>query len=153
RRLERSILKASVDAATRVADLPEALAAWGSGLGAGGPRSASEAIDLGRKLVDNPKLKRIATAFGRMRESALAVRRRVFERADQEIHEVRPASSLDDLARLVPQELLALGHPILRRDFHRRLLDGGLQAYALRGLDSRGRGPLIICLDVSSSMA
>ncbi|HZR85002.1 MAG TPA: VWA domain-containing protein [Candidatus Binatia bacterium] len=152
-KLDRALRKASADAATRVADLPDALSTWGRGLGAGGSHDPARAIDLGRRLADNKKLKRLAAVFGRMRESALAVRRKVFERADEELHEVRPARGLDDLARLVPHELIALSHPLLRRDFQRRLLDGGVQSYALRGVDQRGRGPLVLCLDVSSSMA
>jgi uncharacterized protein with von Willebrand factor type A (vWA) domain len=152
-KLDSSLETAAAEATTRVADLPDALAAWGRGLGTGGANDPGKAIDLGRRLADNKKLRRLAALFGRMRESALAVRRKVFERADEELHEVRPARGLDDLARLVPHELVALSHPLLRRDFHRRLLDGGVQAYALRGVDARGRGPLVLCLDVSSSMA
>ncbi|MFM7142498.1 MAG: vWA domain-containing protein, partial [Alphaproteobacteria bacterium] len=152
-RLDRGLRRAAAEAATRVADLPEALAAWGGGLGAGGGHDPGRAIDLGRRLADDRRMRRLAQLFGRMRESALALRRRVFEQADQELHDVRPARGLDDLARLVPAELVSLRHPLLRRDFHRRLLDGGLAAWSLRGEDARGRGPMVVCLDVSSSMA
>jgi uncharacterized protein with von Willebrand factor type A (vWA) domain len=58
-----------------------------------------------------------------------------------------------DIERLLPPELLALHHPLLRRDFARRLVEGRLLSYALRGPDERGRGPMIVCLDGSSSMA
>lgn len=152
-RLGKSVLGAAAQAATRVHDLPEALASWGRGLGTGGRLDAGQRIDLGRRLADNPKLQKLARAFGRMRDNALAVRRRVLDRADQETFEVGRHRSLDDLARLVPHELLALGHPLLRRDFHRRLLDGGLLTYSLRGLDSHGHGPMVVCLDTSSSMS
>lgn len=151
--LERKMATAAAHAAKQLHDLPEATSAWGHGLGAGGPRDPAKSIDLGRRLAGNPKLKRLAQVFGRMREHALAVRRRVLDRADQELYEVGLQRSLDDLARLVPHELLAFSHPVLRRDFQRRLLDGGLQTYALRGIDGRGHGPLVVCLDTSSSMA
>jgi uncharacterized protein with von Willebrand factor type A (vWA) domain len=85
-----------------------------------------------------------------MREQALALRRRPFERASEEVFEVKLGS---DLERLLPPELLALHHPILRRDFARRLVEGRLLSYALRGADERGRGPMIVCLDGSGSMA
>jgi uncharacterized protein with von Willebrand factor type A (vWA) domain len=134
-------------------DLPEALSAWGRGLGASGPHDAAQSIDLGKRLCGAPKLKRLVQLFGRMRERALALRHRVLERADEELYEVGLHRSLDDLARLVPHELLALTHPLLRRDFRRRMLDGGLETYALRGVDARGRGPLVVCLDTSGSMA
>lgn len=152
-RLDRTLLAAAARAATRVQDLPDALAAWGRGLGAGAPQDAGASVDLGRRLADNPKLKRLVRVFGRVRDEALAVRRRVVDRADQELHEIAPIASLEDLSRLVPRELLALSHPLLRRDFQRRLLEGELSSYRLRGDDARGRGEGIICLDVSSSMS
>ena len=152
-RLERSLLGAAAQAATRVQDLPDALSEWGRGLGAGGKLDAGQRIDLGRRLADNPKLKKLARVFGRMRDNALAVRRKVFERADQEMFEVGRNRSLDDIARLVPHELVALSHPVLRKDVLRRLLDGGLLTYSLRGVDSHGHGPMVLCLDTSSSMS
>ena len=123
---------------------------WGAGLGAGGRASAGRQIELGRRLATNPKLRKLAALVGRMREQALALRRRPLERANEEAFEVRLGS---DLARLLPPELLALHHPLLRRDFARRFVEGRLLSYALRGPDERGRGPMIVCLDGSSSMA
>jgi len=100
--------------------------------------------------VRNPKLRKLAALVGRMREQALALRKRPFERTSEEVFEVRLGSELE---RLLPPELLALHHPLLRRDFARRLVEGRLLSYALRGADERGRGPMIVCLDGSSSMA
>jgi uncharacterized protein with von Willebrand factor type A (vWA) domain len=152
-RLDRSLLGAAAKAATKVQDLPDALASWGRGLGAGAPKDAGASVDLGRRLADNPKLKRLAKIFGRVRDEALAARRRVLDRADQEMHEIGPIATLEDLSRLVPRELVALSHPLLRRDFQRRLLEGELLTYRLRGVDARGRGSVVVCLDVSSSMS
>lgn len=152
-RLEKSLLGAAADAAMKVQDLPEALSSWGRGLGAGGKLDAGQRIDLGRRLADNEKLQKLAKVFGRMRENALSVRKKVLDRADQEMFEVGRHRSLDDVARLVPHELVALSHPLLRRDFQRRLLDGGLLTYSLKGVDSHGHGPIVVCLDTSSSMA
>src|SRR5207245_5259067 len=87
---------------------------------------------------------------GRMREQAFALRKRSFERTSEELFEVRLGS---DLERLLPPELLALHPPQLRRDFARRLVEGRLLSYSLRGADQRGRGPMIVCLDGSGSMA
>lgn len=152
-RLEKSILGAGADAATKVEDLPDALSSWGQGLGAGGKLDAGQRIDLGRRLADNKKLQKLAKVFGRMRENALAVRRKVLDRADQEMFEVGRHRSLDDIARLVPHELVQLNHPLLKRDFQRRLLDGGLLTYSLKGVDTHGHGPIVVCLDTSSSMS
>jgi len=153
KRLDQRITGAAAVAATKVADLPEEVHAWGRGVGAGGPSSAGQAIDLGRRLASNPKLRKLAGLVGRMRERAMALRRRVLDRADQEVYEIGLHRSLDDLSRMVPHDQLAMSHPVLRRDFYRRLLDGGLLTYALRGTGEHGRGPLVVCLDTSSSMA
>src|SRR4029077_12249767 len=102
--------------------------------GAGGRRWSGRKIEPGRRLASNPKLRKLAAVVGRMRQHALALRRRPFERASEEVFEVRHGA---DLERLLPPELLALPHPVLRRDFARRLLDGELLSYALRGAEER----------------
>lgn len=123
---------------------------WGTGLGAGGRHSPGRQIELGRRLATNPKLRRLAALVGRMRAQALALRRTSLERPSDEVFDVELGRTLD---RLLPPELLALRHPALRRDLLRRLAEGQLLSYRLRGTDERGRGPMIVCLDGSSSMA
>src|SRR5712691_9825688 len=141
---------AAAGLARQLAEAGQESESWGTGLGAGGRTSPGRKIELGRRLATNPKLRKLAAAVGRMREHALALRRSPFERASEEVFEVRLGS---DLERLLPPELLALHHPLLRRDFARRLVEGRLLSYSLRGADQRGRGPMIVCLDGSGSMA
>lgn len=123
---------------------------WSLQLGSGGRSSASAQMELGKKLAGNSKLKKLAHMVGRMREQALALRRTLFERANAEMYEVGIGA---ELSRLLPHELLALRHPLLRRDFARRFVDAELLQYALRAIEEKGRGPMIVCLDGSSSMA
>lgn len=136
--------------ASVVDDAADEAQSWGRALGAGGSGSAGRSLELGRRLAHNPKLRKLARLLGQMREQALALRRRLFERRDQEVYEVTAGA---DLARMLPQELVSLGHPELHRDWRRRYVEGELLQYALRGSDERGRGPMVVCLDVSSSMA
>ncbi len=123
---------------------------WSTGLGSGGRSSPGRQIELGRRLATNPKLRRLGAAVGRMRALALALRKRSVERASEETYAVEMGREIE---RLLPPELLALRHPVLKRDFARRLIEGRLLSYQLRGVDERGRGPMIVCLDGSSSMA
>jgi uncharacterized protein with von Willebrand factor type A (vWA) domain len=123
---------------------------WSQQLGSGGLSSAGAQIELGKKLADNAKLKKLGQLVGRMRTQALALRQKLFERANAEMYEVGIGA---ELSRLLPPELLALRHPLLRRDFNRRFLDAELLLYALRAVEEKGRGPMIVCLDGSSSMA
>jgi uncharacterized protein with von Willebrand factor type A (vWA) domain len=123
---------------------------WGIHLGSGERSRPGTQIELGKKLADNPKLKQLGRMVGRMRAYALALRRKMFERADSEMYEVGTGA---ELSRLLPHELLALRHPVLRRDFARRFLDAELLQYALRAPDDKGKGPMVVCIDGSSSMA
>lgn len=123
---------------------------WGAQIGGGVRLSAGERIDLGRKLTANAKLKKLAQMVGRMREQARALRRSLFERASTEVYDVSVGA---ELSRLLPHELSSLRHPILKRDFARRYVDAELLQYALRDQEQKGRGPMIVCLDGSSSMA
>ena len=133
-----------------LSETAEEAQSWGTGLGAGGRHSPGRQIELGRRLASNPKLRRLAALVGRMRQQALALRRSTLERASEEVFDVELGRTLD---RLLPPELLALRHPLLRRDLLRRMAEGQLLSYRLRGTDERGRGPMIVCLDGSSSMA
>jgi uncharacterized protein with von Willebrand factor type A (vWA) domain len=161
----RRVAQALGDAAGRrqprvAAQLERALAAlesarddaeqWSTQFGGGHQSSPAAQLELGHQLARNPKLKRMAQLVGRMRESARALRRTLYERANAEVFAVGQGA---DLSRLLPPELLSLRHPVLRRDFRRRLLDGELLVYALRAREQRGRGPMVVCLDGSSSMA
>ena len=84
-----------------------------------------------------------------MKRQALALRRKNFERATDEVFEVGIGA---ELSRLLPHELVSLQHPLLRQDFIRRFVDNELLQYDLRGVEAQGKGPLIVCLDGSSSM-
>lgn len=123
---------------------------WGAQVGGGMRLSAGAKVELGKKLAVNAKLKKLAQMVGRMRAQARALRRSLFERANAEVYDVGLGA---ELSRLLPHELLSLRHPLLRRDFARRYVDAGLLQYALRDQEQRGRGPMIVCVDGSSSMA
>jgi uncharacterized protein with von Willebrand factor type A (vWA) domain len=117
--------------------------------GQGGRLSAGERLDLGRHLARNKKLGELARLVGRFKQDARALRRKTLERGVAEAYDVERGS---ELGRLIPAELLALHHSSLRRDFGRRLLEGELLQYRLREEEQKGKGPMVVCIDVSSSM-
>jgi len=123
---------------------------WSMHLGSGARSSPGAQIELGKQLADNAKLKKLGQMVGRMRRQALALRRKLFERANEEMYEIGLGA---ELSRLLPHELLALRQPVLRRDFTRRFIEDQLLQYALRANEEKGKGPMIVCLDGSSSMA
>lgn len=150
---ERNRARIDAQAQQVVHDLEQATSeadSWSARLGGGEQSSPGAQIELGKKLAENAKLKKLGQMVGRMRAQALALHRKIFERANEEMYEIGTGA---ELSRLLPHELLTLRHPLLRRDFARRLLDAELLQYNLRGIDDKGRGPMIVCVDASSSMA
>ena len=117
--------------------------------GQGGRLSSAERLELGRHLARNRKLGELARLVGRFKQDARALRRNTLERGVTEAYDVERGA---DLGRLIPAELLALHHPGLRRDLGRRLLEGELLQYRLREEEQKGKGPMVVCIDVSSSM-
>ncbi|MGE0822591.1 MAG: VWA domain-containing protein [Candidatus Binatia bacterium] len=124
--------------------------AWSLAFGSGHKSSPGRQLELGKHLAGNEKLKQLAQMVGRMKEHALALRRKIFERTDEELFEVSAGA---EVSRLLPNELMTLHHPVLRKDFMRRFVDHQLLQYSLRGIEEKGKGPVVVCLDGSSSMA
>ncbi|MGC4122596.1 MAG: VWA domain-containing protein [Myxococcales bacterium] len=141
-------------AASRLAeDLPrldESVDSFSRSVGASGPRSAGERLKLAEKLEQSEKLRALAALAGAFRADARAVRRKNRERAATEVYRVGSGA---EIGRLLPSELVALRHPLRRRDFLRRLIEEQLSQYDLRGDDRHGRGPVVVCVDGSGSMA
>jgi uncharacterized protein with von Willebrand factor type A (vWA) domain len=140
----------AIKVAQELEDATEQAESWGSSLGSGQRSPPGEKLELGKRLAGNEKLKKLARMIGRMKFHALALRKKVFERSSEEVLEVERG---DSIHRLLPHEMLTLHHPILRKDFQRRFLDQELLQYSLRGVEEKGKGPMVVCLDGSSSMA
>ncbi|MDH3443948.1 MAG: hypothetical protein OEN50_08510 [Deltaproteobacteria bacterium] len=140
----------TIKVAQQLEDAAEEAETWGDTIGTGQRSPPGQKLELGKRLAGNEKLKKLARMVGRMKLQSLALRKKVFERASEEVLEVEQG---DSLHRLLPHELLSLHHPVLRKDFYRRYLDQELIQYSLRGIEEKGKGPMIVCLDGSSSMS
>ena len=140
----------AIRAAQQLDEAAEEAERWGAAVGAGGRLPADRRLELGRRLAGNDKLKKLIRMVGRMKSHALALRKRTFERANEELYSVEQGGALE---RLLPQELVTLRHPLLHRDFQRRLLEKELLQYNLRGMEEKRKGPVVVCLDGSSSMS
>jgi uncharacterized protein with von Willebrand factor type A (vWA) domain len=140
----------AIKVAQQLEDASQEAETWGDTLGTGERSPPGQKLELGKRLAGNEKLKKLARMVGRMKLQSQALRKKVFERASEEVLEVEQG---DSFHRLLPHELLSLHHPVLRKDFYRRFLDRQLIQYSLRGIEEKGKGPMIVCLDGSSSMS
>jgi len=117
--------------------------------GQGGRMNAGQRLELGRHLARSRKLGELARLVGRMKQDARALRRKTLDRGSSEAYDIERGS---ELGRIIPSELVALNHPLLKQDFRRRLLEGEVLQYRLREDEQKGKGPMVVCIDVSSSM-
>jgi uncharacterized protein with von Willebrand factor type A (vWA) domain len=117
--------------------------------GQGGRMNAGERLELGRHLAKSRKLGELARMVGRMKQDARSIRHKTLERGVAEAYDIERGA---DLGRIIPSELIAMHHPILAIDFRRRVLESDLLQYRLRDDEQKGKGPMIVCIDVSSSM-
>jgi len=148
---KRRIREAVKEAAEEVEDIQEKVLSfsWGTGPGRQTYVEGKERFELAFQLRDNPGLKKIAELAGRMRRIALAKQRSRVKHAPSEIYDVETGA---DLSRLLPVELVGLKSPARKKDFYRRFSEGKLLQYRLRGRETEGRGPVVVCLDSSGSM-
>jgi uncharacterized protein with von Willebrand factor type A (vWA) domain len=140
----------AIKVAQELEDAAQEADTWGDTIGTGERTPPGQKLELGKRLAGNEKLKKLARMVGRMKLQSMALRKKVFERASEEVLEVEQG---DSIHRLLPHELLMLHHRVLRKDFYRRFLDQELIQYSLRGVEEKGKGPMIVCLDGSSSMS
>jgi uncharacterized protein with von Willebrand factor type A (vWA) domain len=146
---ENRFRKEAVKVAQDLDDAAQEAESWSLAIGSGYKSSPGRQIELGKHLAGNDKLKKLAQMVGRMKQHALALRRKIFERTNEELFEVGLGN---EVSRLLPHELVTLHHPVLRKDFTRRFIEGELLLYSLRGIEEKGKGPVVVCLDGSSSM-
>jgi len=131
----------------KVDEVEDELMSWGANMGAPGERGLGEKLDLAAKLYKNEKLRKLSRIVGGLKEEMLTARKKTWAKRGSEVFDI---ASGDDIGRVIPSELLSLSHAQLRHDFHKRFVEGRLLQYYLK--EEKGRGPMVICLDGSSSM-
>lgn len=146
-RMRGRIRQALQDSQEKVEDYQEAMAAWGNDKGEIEKMDFKERLNVAETLTQNPKFKKISEMMGRFKNLANAQMATRYTHGNDEIVDI---SQGDDLENILPSELLKMKRtPTL---FYKDYLEEGLQQYNLKGVEQQGRGPMIVCLDISSSM-
>lgn len=148
RRTMRKAAKKAIEEMDAIEDAMQGMG-YGSGDGVDGMTSSANKLKLSQMLRDNDRLKRIAELAGKFRRIASQTQKSKPRRGMEEIHDVTLG---DDLARLVPAEMLNLAQPLRKLDMLRRMTEKQLVQYALRGRQREAKGPIVFCIDNSSSM-
>ncbi|MFD1929527.1 VWA domain-containing protein [Sporosarcina siberiensis] len=105
-------------------------------------------LALAEKIASTKKMKEIAEWAGRFKQ---VVRKK--QKTKRSTSMERSGVTLGNhIERLLPMELGFYIHPLTRKDFLRRFVDGQTMQYEQKGREVLGKGPIILCLDQSGSM-
>ena len=103
-------------------------------------------IQLAEKISNNEHLKSIAKWAGRFKQ--IARQKSIYHDSIE-----RSGVSLgNDIEKLLPSELALYKNESTKLDFLRRFVEGQTMQYDIKGRESLGKGPIILCLDQSGSM-
>ena len=143
-------------------------------------------VKLRELLGKLPQLQNVIQSLGRLKETdGEPILQTIIETVRQSFQvtvevptpfipmETKGVTRSDSISRMLPQEAILLGHPILKKMWHAKRAEHALVSYAVEGTDlqtiteerevqlerqesgnnkRKDRGPIIICLDTSGSM-
>jgi uncharacterized protein with von Willebrand factor type A (vWA) domain len=107
-----------------------------------------QAFALADAWADNPQLRKLSVMVGRFKRDfrAKAAKKIVGGREERTGVELG-----NDLTRVLPSELLRLGHPVLNVTFLKDYVDRSLVQYETHGEEPANLGPCLILIDLSES--
>lgn len=147
--LNKAVRQATQAGGEAAAEAQQALLNWGMD----GPSLQTLGIGDRLALLDQlrtDRFRHIGDLIGRLRHLARGRQQSALRHARDELHSITQGNAL---SRLLPAEAVLLRHPLRRRDFYRRFLEGQLQEYELRPIPREGRGPILCAIDASGSMS
>lgn len=103
---------------------------------------------IAEQVAKQDFIKKIAEMTGRFKKIAMK-KQKTKQRVTMERKEIALGQ---EIARLLPMELANFVLPKSKLDFYRRFAEQQTFIFGQKGKDTVGRGPIIICMDESSSM-
>lgn len=111
--------------------------------------SPEEALAFAETIKNNPQIQRVLELLGRMERDMRFKRTNRIVGGHEEPIDITQGA---DLSLTLPTELAKINHPLLRLDFMRRYFEHGVLMHEMIGYAEAGKGPVVVCLDVSGSM-
>lgn len=139
----------------RVDEINEIQRMLGSGSGAGDEDGTNNGMglqsvtDVWNRIKNNARLRRILNLAGRYRRCAQAKQRTKQSHGYDDMVGVELAG---EISRLLPIELSKLADEDFELDALRRLVEKQSMCREYRGIEKQGKGPIVVCVDESSSM-
>jgi uncharacterized protein with von Willebrand factor type A (vWA) domain len=148
----RSAMRAAAKKAQdTINEMDDAMATLGAGDGCGATSRVNAPPQAVRSaLQKNAKLRKILKLAGRMKSAAIAKQRSKATPGREELCDVTAG---DDIARLIPSELVNLAEAETEAVLFRRITERAAMTYELRGKVTVAEGPIILVVDESGSMS
>jgi uncharacterized protein with von Willebrand factor type A (vWA) domain len=146
----RSAARAARSASEEVTECRDGLTAFGLGPGRPGSNDPKAVAELFRRIRNDPSLRAIAALAGRYRRLAQSKQRR---KTRHGVDDVVGVELSGDLGRVLPHELAKLTEPLLEAEMLRRLVERELMCREYHACEPVAKGPIIVCVDESGSMA
>lgn len=150
RKIVKEALVSATEEVNETVEMIDAFAGWGDTSSVPTGVTPGDKMALAERIRKSPKLQRLAREAGRMRRIAASKQR---SKTSQSRNEVSDIERGNDLGQVLPSELVKLADPVMRLDFYRSFIERTLLQYKIRGVEPQGKGPIVVCIDNSGSMA
>ena len=108
-----------------------------------------EQLALANTLQHNDSVKKIAELTGRFKRIAF----KKYKSKEKITMQRKDVTLGQEIARLLPIELAGFVMPQSKLAFYRKFVEHETLVFDQKGKESSGRGPLVLCMDESSSMS
>lgn len=149
-KLRQAARKAAEEALEDVKETSEMLEAWGQEAGEIQQLPYEEKLRRAEFIKSSRKMKELSKLVGRFKRLAISTQKTKVKQTPTEVFDVKVGQDLD---KVLPSEILALSHPLMKYEFYERWAGGKLLLYEVKGKEKEGKGPIIVCCDNSGSMA
>lgn len=150
----RQAIRRSVESFTEQSkEMESATSAFGAGNETGKStnlQNIKQKMQAAAHIKASPKLTKLAELAGRFKAEAMKTQ---FNKKRPGPDEITDIETGQDLGRVIPSELVKLGNQMTELDFCKRFIEGSLIQYRLDSKIEEQRGPVVVCIDNSGSMA
>lgn len=149
--LTQAVQSAAKDALYDVGEMSEFVDAWG--IGGDSNNGARVTFDESREALErirnSKELQGLTDIVGRFRVMANSALK---DQSTGEGYSVKSVTVGDRIHRVLPSEKLLLLSETTNKLFYKKFNEKQLLEYEMTNSDREGKGPMVICLDVSGSM-
>ena len=138
------------NATSEVQQVSEYVNAWGLGEGSNIKVPFGIKKNALEKIRNSDYLKKFTDMIGKYKECAIAEQKKKAKSAAVEIKSVTTGDKIQDA---LPSDKINLCNDTTKRDFYRRMTEGQLMTYDKDSHKDKNKGPIIVCIDQSGSMA